>query len=425
MMKKRALTIMLMILFVLVSLYSIGSVGASEMWSQTYGGFDLDVANSLIETSDGGYAVAGETASFGAGDYDVWLVKTDAHGDQQWNQTYGGTADDFGESLIQTGDGGYAIAGRTWSYGNGEGDFWLVKTDKYGNMEWNQTYGEKRKDQAYSLIETSDGGFVLVGDTTSYDAEGIDVRLVKTDSSGNFQWSQMYGGTSDDYGYSVIQTSDGGYAIAGRTASYPAVLYDSLLIKTDADGNQRWNQTYGGTASDSSRSVIQANDGGYILAGYTISYGAGSTDFWLVKTSSNGNQQWNKTYGGTSGDYLSSMVETSDGGFALAGRTWSYGAGEYDVWLVKTDAEGNMEWNQTYGGTGWEEANSLVDTSDGGYAIAGSSTSLGIGSADFWLIKTDEYGIIPEFPSCVILPLFLTATLIGILVRNKAFTIKT
>jgi hypothetical protein len=199
------------------------------------------------------------------------------------------------------------------------------------------------------------------------------------------------------------------------------VLASLLFIGSVGASSEMWSQTYGGADQEVAHSLVETSDGGYALAGYTNSSGAGHDDFWLVKTDANGNMEWNQTYGGVESDVANSLVETSDGGYALAGWTASFGAGDNDFWLVKTDANGNMEWNQTYGESEEEVAYSLVEASDGGFAIAGYTGSFGAGEADFWLIKTDEYGIIPEFPSWTILPLLLAATLTVIIYRKKLY----
>jgi len=254
-------------------------------WNQTYGGADYDAAYSMVQTSDGGYAILGITKSYGAGNDDFWLVKTDSEGNVQWNKTYGGTDDDRGRSMVQTADGGYALAGYTGSFGAGNADFWLVKVDSSGNHQWNKTYGGPDIDEAYSVIETFDGGYALAGYTHSYGAGAYDFWLVKTDANGNMQWDETYGGTNWDEAYSVVQTSDGGYAIAGYTRSFGAGGTDFWLVKTESTGYMQWNKTFGGVLDDASFSLIQTVDGGYTLAGYTRSDGAGQSDFWLVKTS--------------------------------------------------------------------------------------------------------------------------------------------
>jgi len=320
------------------------NVATGELgWTRAYGGANIDSAWSVVQTGDGGYALTGYTDSYGAGSYDFWLVKADSSGVVQWNQTYGGTDYDEAWSVVATVDGGYAIAGDTWSFGAGGFDFWLVKTDASGNMEWNQTYGGTGWDIAHSLVETIDGGYALVGSTNSFGAGSSDFWLVKTDVDGNMVWNQTYGGTNGDAAYSVVETVDGGYAIAGETRSFGVGNGDFWLVKTDVDGNMVWNQTYGGTSMDWGSSVVETGDGGYALTGRTSSFGAGGFDSWLVKTDSAGNVQWNQTYGGASDDHAWSVVQTVDGGYALAGSTMSYGAGGSDFWLVKVNAEMNLE----------------------------------------------------------------------------------
>jgi hypothetical protein len=253
-------------------------------WDKTWGGTEGDRARSLVVTSDGGYALAGYTYSFGEGDADAWLVKTDASGNMMWNQTYGGTNSDAAVSVVVTSDGGYALAGQTYSFGAGDADFWLVKTDSSGNMMWNQTYGGTNYESAYSLVATSDGGYALAGSISISD-DNVDFGLVKTDASGNMVWQKTYGVGIEDVAFSVIQTGDGGYVLAGFTGDPSAgVVCDAWLVKTDANGNMEWNQTYGGTGKDGAYCVVQTGDGGYALAAETSEIGTENYDFWLIKT---------------------------------------------------------------------------------------------------------------------------------------------
>jgi len=382
------------LLFVLVSFPLVGSVGASsELWSQTYGGPDSETATSLIETSDGGFALSGGSL----------LVKADSFGVMEWNKTYPVPTG----SLIETSDGGYAIAG------GGS----LAKLDLYGNLKWNQTYSGG---SANSLIETSDGGYALAGPSDSLDSTGkTDFWLVKTDSNGVMEWNQTYGGPEVERAYSLVESSDGGFALAGERIvsldnGYRAWRF--WLVKTDENGNMVWNQTYG-HANDGARSLVRTSDGGFALAGFTYIWdpatlGVGDYDFWLVKTDANGVMEWNQTYARADKDLAYALVETSDGGYALAGETYTETFSseiQQDFWLVKTDGYGNVEWNQTYDGG---RAYALVEASDGGYALAGGKND------DFWLVKTDEYGI-PEFPSWTIIPLLITATLAAILFKKR------
>jgi predicted MPP superfamily phosphohydrolase len=357
-------------------------------WNRTYGGINPDEAYDLVQTVDGGYALAGYTRSYGAGNVDSWLIKTDALGNAQWNKTYGGTNNDKASALVQTGDGGYTLAGYTRSYGAGNYDFWLVKVDASGIMMWDRTYGGTNDDSACALVQTTDGGYALAGGTRSFGAGNCDIWLIKTAASGSMQWNKTYGGIADDGADALVQTNDGGYALAGLTGSYGAGAWDLWLVKTDSAGNAQWNRTYGGIDYDEALALVQTADGGYALAGYTGSNNDDvGGDFWLVKTDASGIMMWNRTYGGTNDGLALALVQTTDGGYALAGGTCLSGAGNYDCWLVKTDASGNMQWNETYGGISDDLALALVQTADGGYALAGRTNSFGAGSVDFWLVK--------------------------------------
>jgi len=345
---------------VLLFLISYPSVGASsEMWSQTYGGIEVEEAYSLVETSDGGYALTGDGGLF---------VKTDEHGNVEWTRAY------EGGSLVGTSDGGYAIAGYTSSLTMSL-EFRLIKIDAYGNLEWIQTYGGESYEIAYSLVETSDGGYALAGYTNSFGVDRHDFWLVKTDRYGNMEWNRTYGGPEFDGAYSLIVTSDGGFMMAGyKDFQDNYVGANFWLIKTDAYGNMLWNKTYSNEV-DKAYCVIETTDGGFALAGSTGFWSI--TDVWVVKTDKYGNMEWNKTYGD---GVARALVESSDGGYVLAGSNR----------LIKTDAYGNIVWSRTYDA---ETVNSVIKTSDGGYTLAGTKHN------DFWLAKTDEYGVIPEFPS--------------------------
>jgi hypothetical protein len=352
----------------------------------------------VVQTSDGGYAIAGWTASFGAGSNNVYLVKVDSAGNMLWNKTYGGTNNAGGNSVVQTSDGGYAIAGViNNSLGAGGYDVYLVKTDSAGIMVWNKTYGGTNNDEGDSVVQTSDGGFAIAGVTNSFGAGDDDVYLVKTDSAGNMLWNKTYGGTKADRVWqssSLARTGDGGYAIAGYTYSFGVGSCDVYLIKTDSAGIMQWNKTFGGTTSDFGASVVQTSDGGYAIAGDSL-ISASSRDVYLVKTDAVGIMQWNKTYGGMNSDAGKSMFQTNDSGYIITGMTNSFGAGGYDVYLVKTDSAGIMVWNKTYGGTNNDIGFSVVQTSDGGYAIAGVINNFDAGEGtDVYLIKTNSTGII-------------------------------
>jgi hypothetical protein len=363
--------------------HEVDVTAAADAWSRTFGGENLDFGYSVQQTSDGGYVIAGVTVSFGAGGYDVWLIKTDFDGNKVWDKTFGGTGWDEAYSVQQTSDGGYVIAGETESYGAGECDVWLIKTDATGRKVWDRTFGGAGRDVAHSAQQTSDGGYIIAGSTDSYGAGYLDVWLIKTNADGNRVWDRTFGGAGWDEAHSVKQTSDGGYIIAGETESYGAGWDDVWLIRTDASGSKVWDRTFGGERNDLGYSVQQTTDGGYIVVGETDSYGAGSGDVWLIKTDANGYKVWDRTFGGGAG---SAVQQARDGGYIIAGKCRT-GTVYTDAWLIKTDASGNKTWDRALGGTADDEATSVQQTLDGGYIITGWTFLVGAGANDVWLIK--------------------------------------
>ena len=364
----------------------------SKRWMKTFGGNNSDSGHSVRQTSDGGYIVVGPTFSFGAGTADFWVIKTDSNGNKQWDKTFGGLYWDIPDDVKITNDKGFIITGRTHSFGAGNIDVWVLKLDETGNVQWNKTYGTQVDEGGLESQQTTDGGYIIVGSRSLTAFGGFDALLIKIDGDGNEQWNRTYGGRLEDYGYSVQQTSDGGYIVAGGYGNYEINLTDFWLFKTDEHGTMQWNRTYGSSHYDRAYSVEPTSDGGYIIIG-TKNLGE-SPDIWVIKTNQYGDEQWNKTYGGIMDDYGYEAYQTRDGGYIMIGTTSSYGAGEDDAWMIKTDAYGDEQWNKTYGGKSFDGGYALNQTMDGGYIITGYTMSFGkdAHSGDLWLIKTDGQG---------------------------------
>jgi len=306
----------------------------------------------------------------------------------EWEQPYGAGGTDQGYSIIQTVDGGYAIGGTTTS-GNGAFDYYLVKIDNMGNAEWYQSgYGGGGYDHCNSVLQTIDGGYSLAG---KLDGNHYDFHLIKTNGSGSQLWANSYHRTWSEAAYDHIVTSDGGYLLTGFGNIPNQDIWTIWVVKTDESGNVIWTRDFGTAEnSDYGYSVVEVENNHYLIAGWTESYGAGGSDMYLIKIDSNGNEIWSRTYGGVSDERCYTVLQTQDGGILLCGSTMSYGEGDQDIYLVKTDASGNELWSQTYGGNGIDFCRSAVETSDGGIALAGCTTSFGNGDYDFWLIRLGD-----------------------------------
>jgi uncharacterized delta-60 repeat protein len=378
------------------SSHSNGTRGSSPptdtCWAKAYGGSGDDNAYSIGETPDKGFIVAGNTWLSVDSSFDTWVLKLNSSGSVVWQKTYGGSQDDGACCIQQTSDGGYVVAGHTYSFGAGSDDVWILKLNSSGSVEWQKSYGGGDGwDRAYSLQQTSDGGYMVAGSTGSFGAGYVDVWVLKLDSNGSVVWQKAYGGSDLDCAYSVQQTSDGGCIVAGGTNSTGAGGCDLWVLKLDSDGSVVWQKAYGGSDYDQANSVQQTSDGGYMVAGGTLSFGAGSGDVWVLKLDSDGSVVWQKAYGDSSIDWANSVQHTSDGGYMVAGSTYSSGTGT-DLWVLKLNSDGSVDWQKAYGGSDYDDAYSLQQTSDGGYIFAGGTRSFGAGGCDLWVLKMDSSG---------------------------------
>ncbi len=314
----------------------------NENWMKTYGGWRYDVGISAQQTIDGGYIIVGVTASQGAGKDDVWLIKTDSVGTILWDNTFGGPENDMGISVQQTSDGGYIITGRTRSYGNGLDDVWLIKTDLNGTKEWDKTFGGTQFDGGSQVKQTTDGGYIIVGDANNNGGGDGDLWVIKTDADGNTQWDKKFDGDgipiSHDSGESIALTSEGGYIIAGGTFTTKDTYgYNAdekiWLIKIDANGVFLWEQKFGGIGTARGESVQQTSDDGYIIAGFTYNKFSRYKAL-LIKTDKNGAKDWSKIFFGGIGNSIAFCAQqTTDGGYIVCGeRALIINS---NVWLIK------------------------------------------------------------------------------------------
>ena len=362
------------------------------LFQRTYGGSGDDEGNSVQQTSDGGYVIAGWTSSLGAGNHDMYVIKTDPNGDTVWTRTIGGAAADEASCVRQTSDGGYVAVGQTQSFGAGSADVWLVRLNALGETLWTRTYGGSSADVGYSVVQTTDAGFVVAGYSYTSAQNVNDALLIKTDRSGNVQWSKTYGDTMYEWASSVRQTPDGGYVFTGYKGSRVTSTRQVYVVKTNAAGDTQWTRAYGGAAEDRGYCVELTGDGGYVVAGMTRSYGAGSSDFYLLRLNSAGDTLWTRTFGASGDDEGYSVTRTSDNGFLVAGTTTPPDSSDMDVYLVKVNASGATEWTRTYDHSPGDDAgNSVQTTSDGGIVIAGYTNSPSM-DHDVYLLKTDANG---------------------------------
>ena len=371
------------------------TVAIPNTFEKAYDGGGEDSGFSLLKDADGNFLALGDTSSFGAGNGDMFLQKTDGQGKLLWAKSYGGADLDEGLHVASTSDQGYILAGRSYSFGAGNEDAYLVKTDRDGNLQWSKVYGTPKIERSYSVRQTSDGGYILSGSSLNYQntpidftVNNFDVLLIKTTAVGNLVWAKRYDGLFNEEGHDVEQTPDGGYIVTGVALRDSSTQLDNtLLMKTDGDGNVQWANAYGGAYQSPGWTVRQLNGGGFIISGWANTNG----DCHMLKVDSGGAVLWDKSYAGPNNDLCYSAESTSDGGFLLAGSTGSFGAGSFDGYLVKTDGAGNLQWSRAYGGSGVEFGTVGVEANDGGYVLSGLTRSFSA-AGDLYLVKTDANG---------------------------------
>ncbi len=363
-------------------------------WEKTFGGNDNEIGNSVQLSSDaGGYIITGSTSS--TANKDVYLIKTDSKGEMFWENTFGDTSSDSGNCVQETKGYCYIITGSTRSAA-GDSDVYLIKTDS-GSPKWAITFGGTGYDEGHFVQQTKDEGYIIAGTTTSFGAGGMDIYLVKTDSTGSKQWEKKFGGTGNEVGYSVQQTIDGGYIITGYTKSSGAGGMDTYLVKTDSTGNKQWEKTFGGSGDDLGTTVKETNDGGYIITGII------NNDACLIKIDADGSKQWEKTFGEAEYDIGTAVQQTKDGGYIVAGYRGKTDYSSLDGYIVKTDADGNKQWEKTVDKSATDYLSSIQQTKDGGYIIAGSIQASN-GKYDVYLLKLKPEATVPATPSATPTP---------------------
>ena len=367
-----------------------------EQWSTDIGGEDTEHFKAIQETSDGGFIVTGYVEDWNTDDQQFYLVKTDSTGEVEWSQLYGDSSDDDAYAVSQTSDGGYIVGGRTKSSGAGLYDLWLIKTDQQGEILWEKTLGGAKDDVAYSLLVLDEDDYLVVGSTASYGSGNSDVWVLKTSSEGDILWNITMGGTMNDVGREVIASADGGFVIVGETSSYGAGWNDIWLVKMSSDGSISWNQTYGGSANDIGKSVTETDDG-FIIAGNSESFGSNLVEGYVVNVDPEGDLVWEQTFGGTSDDYAESIALSTDEGYLVTGFTSSTGTGESDVWLFSVSQEGDLIDESFYGGSLRDRMYEIVPTSDDGFILVGFTWSFGQGGNGYLIkITMDEPEPEPE-----------------------------
>ncbi len=363
----------------------------TRRWVKTYPGPEKDWAHAVVETADKGFMVVGGSESGPHGSSDIFMLKTDSLGTQEWIEFHGGPDEDVANGVVQTADGGYALAGYTRSGGRGEDDIVFMRTDARGKVLRTTLIGDAQSERAYSLAQAPDGGFIVAGWTQSSGAGGGDAYLVKLSASGNTEWSRTYGGPQWDAAYYAVPTLDGGYALVGETSSGPHGGLDAFLMKTDATGNRQWVQSFGGSLDDAAYSLIQLPDGGFALAGRSFSLGAGEDDGFVVRTNGLGQKIWERSFGGKCSDAVYSVRASADGNLLLSGMTNSFGTSTDNSFLLMISTSGEVLWQTSFAAS-VSMGSAFQQTSDGEFVMAYSNPPRGNSNV---VVAKFAYGSVP------------------------------
>jgi len=376
----------------------------AKLWSQTtfertYGGKYYDAGYEVLETADDGYIIVGTTKSFSNDTTDAYVIRTDPSGDTLWTKIYGGDLRDSGIAIAPASDSGYVLAVASNSIHPGNYDIYIVKIDDMGDTLWTKTYGGPDTDYGHSLQSTTDGGYIALAHTLSFGMGSLDFYLLRLDQNGDSLWTKTYGGTESDWGSSVQQTSDGGFILTGDTYSFGDPKGDIYMIKTNADGDTMWTRTYGGTDYDRAYHVIQTNDKGYLIGGITGSFGEADRNGYIIKTDESGDTLWTKILGDQYTSSIDFMQQTSDGNYIAVGGINTIES-KSDVYLVKLNSVGTVLWIRLFGGVESDWGNCVQETADGGFIIVGNSESFAVNQDDdVYLIKTDGSGNLTSIKS--------------------------
>lgn len=354
------------------------------IWERTYGGAGDDRAFCMTPTDDGGFLIGGSSTSFNINKTAAWVVKINGNGNTVWNKTYCENDGSEFRSIQKTADG-FLLVGNTF-LSSGMEDAWIVKIDNEGNVAWNKTIGGENFNKVFSATIAADG-FVLAGLTNSSNNGNSDGWLLKTDMKGNLIWNKTYAEVGDSAFRAILVSTTGDYVAAGYSASAGNGNYGLWLVKTDSNGTVMWNQAFSGVESDKAYALVASRDG-YVMVGETHANQEANADAFAAKTDLNGKLIWKKTYGGADFDVASTVTTTRDGGYLVVGFTFSYGKGQRDFWFFEIDDLGNVAWSRTCGGEGYEEAYAAVEVGDNEFIISGWTNSIGAGSYDFYVIRT-------------------------------------